>query len=115
MKKTFLIAIGVMALLIATLFYTCNKAFVMPAQERYELTEDSLSVFLGREIILDSTPHVLVSISNVLAEEYTTDKGITVDYKFVSNYFKVRDTMNIDTNIIPTVDGTRVETKNGNE
>jgi len=93
-----------MALLLTGLVYTCNKEIVQPFMEREELTTDSMNLYLGKEVILDSTPHVLVSISSLRnGGEYTTDKGITVDFEFVRNYFS--DTTRVDTSHSTDVDG----------
>lgn len=111
--KIFTIAILALMVLLVGGTFLLNKEVIMPLQERYELVEDSLTTYLGREVVLDSTPHILVSI-NVTREEYLTDKGITVDYKFVDTYFKGRDTVKLDSQIVPEVGGTRIN-PNGNE
>lgn len=111
--KIFKIAVVALLVLLVVGMFLVNRTIVMPIQEKYELLEDSLTTYLGREVVLDSTPHILVSI-NVTRNEYLTDKGITVDYKFVDSYFKGRDTIKLDSQIVPEVDGTRIS-PNGNE
>lgn len=71
-----------------------NKSVTMPSQERCELTQDSLSVYIGKEIIIDSVTHVLVNF-DVLKNEYTTDKDITMSFQFVDYYFKSRDSITV--------------------
>jgi hypothetical protein len=100
--KNFKLILLSFAVVIGIGVFIFNKGIVTPITEQYELTQDSLSAYIGREIIVDSVPHVLVDF-NVVKNEYTTDKGITMSYEFADFYFKSQDTI--------SVDGTKVETK----